>query len=176
GTLSRHKARLVVNGSTQLDGINVDESFSPVVKPDTVRNVVSLATSRYWPIHQLDVKNVFFHGDLTETVYMHQPPGFWDYQIISSLHQEFSMTDLDSLNYFLGISVTRDSSWMFLSRRKYATDNLERAGMVSCNSSRMPGNIESKLGDDSDLVSDTTLYESISSSLQYLTFTRPDIS
>nr|GFB25982.1 ribonuclease H-like domain-containing protein [Tanacetum cinerariifolium] len=63
GTLSRYKARLVVNGSTRLDGINVDESFSPVVKPDTVRNVVSLVTSRYWPIHQLDIKNVFFHDN-----------------------------------------------------------------------------------------------------------------
>nr|GEV07371.1 ribonuclease H-like domain-containing protein [Tanacetum cinerariifolium] len=66
-------------------------------------------------------------------------------QIISSLHQEFFMTDLGSLNYFLGISVTRDSSEMFLSQHKYATEILERAGMVSCNSSRTPANIESKL-------------------------------
>ncbi|GJR06596.1 ribonuclease H-like domain-containing protein [Tanacetum coccineum] len=51
-------------------------------------------------------------------------------QIISSLHQEFSMIDLGSLNYFLGISVTRDSSKMFLSQRKYAIEILERAAMV----------------------------------------------
>ncbi|GKA90445.1 hybrid signal transduction histidine kinase M, partial [Tanacetum coccineum] len=43
-------------------------------------------------------------------------------QIITSLHAEFSMTDLGSLNYFLGISVTRNASGMFLSQQKYATE------------------------------------------------------
>ena len=66
------------------------------------------------------------------------------------------MTDLGSLNYFLGIFVIRDSSRMFLSQRKYATEILERAHMVGCNSSRTPVDTESKLGDDGDLVSDPT--------------------
>ncbi|GJZ53807.1 ribonuclease H-like domain-containing protein, partial [Tanacetum coccineum] len=57
-----YKARLVVNGSTHVAGIDVDETFSPVVKPGTIRFVLSLTTSRHWPIHQLDVKNAFLHG------------------------------------------------------------------------------------------------------------------
>nr|GEX14086.1 ribonuclease H-like domain-containing protein [Tanacetum cinerariifolium] len=102
------------NGSTQLEGVNVDETFSLVVKPYTIQTVLSLAAFQHWPIHQLDVKNAFLHGDLSKTVYMHQPHGFQnsvhpDY-IIGSLHKEFALTDLGSLNYFLGISVTRDSS------------------------------------------------------------------
>ncbi|GJZ83009.1 ribonuclease H-like domain-containing protein [Tanacetum coccineum] len=53
-------------------------------------------------------------------------------QIIASLHQEFSMTDLGSLNYFLGNYVTCDSSGMFLSQRKYAVEILKWAHMVNC--------------------------------------------
>ncbi|GJZ74834.1 ribonuclease H-like domain-containing protein [Tanacetum coccineum] len=97
-------------------------------------------------------------------------------QIIASLHREFSMTDLGALNYFLGISVTRDSSGMFLSQRKYAMEILERAHMVGCNSSRTPVDTESKLGDGGTPVVDPTLYRSLAGSLQYLTFTRPDIT
>nr|GEU73746.1 ribonuclease H-like domain-containing protein [Tanacetum cinerariifolium] len=80
GTLSRYKARLVANGSSQQLGIDYDETFSPVVKSATIRTVLSLAVSRKWPIHQLDVKNAFLNGNLFETVYIHQPPGFVDPQ------------------------------------------------------------------------------------------------
>nr|GEU58157.1 ribonuclease H-like domain-containing protein [Tanacetum cinerariifolium] len=76
GSLSQYKARLVANGRSQQQGIDCDETFSPVVKPATIRTVLSLVVSRQWPIHQLDVKNAFLYGYLTETVYMHQPPGF----------------------------------------------------------------------------------------------------
>ena len=78
GTLERYKAHLVVNGRAQQAGIDCDETFSPVVKPATIRVVLSLALSRHWAIHQLDVKNAFLHGHLNETVYMFQPPGFTD--------------------------------------------------------------------------------------------------
>ncbi|GKA09612.1 ribonuclease H-like domain-containing protein [Tanacetum coccineum] len=192
-TLSRYKARLVENGSTQLEGVD--------------------------PIHQLDVKNAFLHGDLFETVYMHLPPGFGDstypdhvcllqrslyglkhemdtaylllyvddivlmassqhllQRIIASLHQEFSMTDLGSHNYFLGSFVTRDSSGMFLSQSKYVFKILEKEHMLNCNSSRTLVDTESKLGADGDPISDPTLYQSLAGFLQYLTFTQSDIS
>nr|GEU88650.1 ribonuclease H-like domain-containing protein [Tanacetum cinerariifolium] len=78
GTLSRYKARLVANCSSQQLGVDFDETFSSVVKPAIIRTVLSVVMSRQWPIYQLDVKNDFFNGDLSETVYMHQPLGFVD--------------------------------------------------------------------------------------------------
>nr|GFC28597.1 ribonuclease H-like domain-containing protein [Tanacetum cinerariifolium] len=54
GTLSRYKAHLVANGSMQVKGVDVDETFSLIVKPGTIRTVLSLAISRHWFVHQLD--------------------------------------------------------------------------------------------------------------------------
>ena len=73
GIIAKYKARLMAKGFHQQYGIDFDETFSPVVKPPTVRLVLSLAVSLNWPLRQLDVKNVFLHGTLKEEVYMTQP-------------------------------------------------------------------------------------------------------
>lgn len=64
GTLRRYKSRLVANGKSQQVGVDCEETFSPVIKPTTIRTVLHLAVSRNWPLHQLDVKNAFLHGTL----------------------------------------------------------------------------------------------------------------
>ncbi|CAL9241108.1 unnamed protein product [Arabidopsis halleri] len=237
GSLSRYKARLVANGKSQQLGIDCDETFSPVVKPATIRTVLSVATSRDWPLHQLDVKNAFLHGDLDETIYMHQPPGFVDpskpdhvcllkrslyglkqaprvwynrfatfarkigfkqsisdaslfifqqgrdiaylllyvddivltasassllQQIITNLKQEFDMTDLGALHHFLGISVSRDPTGLFLTQQNYAADILHRANMTNCNPCSTPAATNGKLEADSGKpVDDPTLYRSL---------------
>ncbi|GJT02733.1 zinc finger, CCHC-type containing protein [Tanacetum coccineum] len=87
--------------------------------------------------------------------------------IISSLHKEFDMTDLGALNYLLGNSVTRDSTDMFLSQKKYALELLDRAYMANCNPTRTSVYMESKLGSDEDLISDPTIYHSLSAKRQH---------
>ena len=82
-----------------------------------------------------------------------------------------------ALSYFLGIVVTRTNNGLFLSQANYARDILERAGMASCKSSHTPVDTKSKLSSTvGDLYSDPTSFRSLAGALQYLTFTRPDIS
>nr|GEU80113.1 ribonuclease H-like domain-containing protein [Tanacetum cinerariifolium] len=98
------------------------------------------------------------------------------HQIIGSLNNEFDIIDLRALNYFLGIFADHIPTGLFLSQKKYALLLLERAHMVTCNPSCTPIDTESKLGPKGVPIKDPTLYSSLVEGLQYLTFTRKDLS
>jgi hypothetical protein len=73
--IERYKARLVAREYNQTYGVDYDEAFTPVVKMGIVRTLISCTANFGWPLHQLDVKNAFLHGDVQEEVYMKIPPG-----------------------------------------------------------------------------------------------------
>lgn len=60
--------------------MNYFETFSPVIKPTTIRVILSLAAMNKWKIRQIDVNNTFLNGELTEEVSMDQPARFIDAQ------------------------------------------------------------------------------------------------
>ena len=72
----RKKAHLVAKGFSQVEGIDYDKIFSPVVWFKTVQMMLVLATLKNWHITGLDIKTAFLYGELEEELYMEQPEGF----------------------------------------------------------------------------------------------------
>jgi len=72
----RNKARLVCKGYSQIEGIDFEETFSPVERIEVVRLFLAFATFKDFKVYQMDVKSAFLNGDLEEEVYIEQPDGF----------------------------------------------------------------------------------------------------
>lgn len=94
----------------------------------------------------------------------------------ASMMQEFSMSDLGRMRFFLGVEVVQDEGGIFINQQKYAMEILKRFGMESCNSVRnpiIPGHKLSKEGTGEEV--NPTTFKQLVGSLRYLTVTRPDI-
>ncbi|GJZ27029.1 zinc finger, CCHC-type containing protein [Tanacetum coccineum] len=76
GTIDKFKARLVIQGFRQKEGIDYFDTYAPVARITTIRLLLALAAIHNLVIHQMDVKTAFLNGDLDEEVYMKQPEGF----------------------------------------------------------------------------------------------------
>ena len=70
GTIERHKARLVAQGFSQKYGQDYDETFSPIVRFESLRTVIALAVQNGFKLHQMDVMTTFLNAELKEEVYM----------------------------------------------------------------------------------------------------------
>ncbi|KAG8473848.1 hypothetical protein CXB51_035946 [Gossypium anomalum] len=192
GSVSRRKARSVANGCSQILGCDFTETFSPVVKPTTIRVILSIAILRRWSLHQVDVNNAFLNGDLEneKALYgLRQAPRAWFdklKQFLVSIGFVVSKSDAslfiritsDSVLYILVIEVTRLSSGcLHLCQKKYIRDLLARSSLSNEKLVHTPMISSSQLSkSDGDLLSDPTEYRSLAGALQYVVLTRPDIA
>lgn len=78
GKVLKYKARLVAQGFTQREGIDFAETYSPVVRQESIRVAINIATQHQWQIHHLDVVAAYLNGVLEEEIFMAQPPEFGD--------------------------------------------------------------------------------------------------
>ncbi|XP_071708748.1 uncharacterized protein [Rutidosis leptorrhynchoides] len=139
--IERYKARLVVKGFSQREGIDYEETFSPVVKMVTLRCLIALAMNKGWVLHQLDANNAFLYGyslyiklekDLFLAILV-----YVDDIIITGnneseikqfktyLSSKFKIKDLGKLKYFLGIEVLNYKDGVCLNQRKYCLELLQ---------------------------------------------------
>eukprot|EP00253_Pinus_taeda_P024044 PITA_24044 len=145
-SVEKHKARFVARGFSQVEGINYDETFSPVARYSPTRSMLALSTQMGWKIHQMDVKTAFLNDKIEEEVYIKQAEGFetfdcYDQLIMSckeDLAREFEMKDMGLMHYFLGMEVWQKDGELFVSQGKYANEILRRFHMEKCKPMQTP--------------------------------------
>ncbi|GJS78941.1 putative ribonuclease H-like domain-containing protein [Tanacetum coccineum] len=91
--LQENKARLVAQGYRQEEGVDYDEVFAPVARIEAIRLFLAFASFMGFIVYQMDVKSAFLYGNITEEVYVKQPPGFEDpahpnkvYRVVKALY------------------------------------------------------------------------------------------
>jgi hypothetical protein len=76
GSIEKYKARFVARGFSQKEGIDYEETFTPVARYTSIRTIIALVAKMKWKLHQMDVKTAFLNGVIEEEVYIEKPQGF----------------------------------------------------------------------------------------------------
>jgi hypothetical protein len=76
GSIDKYKARFVVKGYKQKEGVDYFDTYSPVTRITSIRMLIAIAVLYNLEIHQMDIKTAFLNGELDEEIYMEQPEGF----------------------------------------------------------------------------------------------------
>nr|XP_009793449.1 PREDICTED: uncharacterized protein LOC104240318 [Nicotiana sylvestris] len=173
--IERYKARLVVKGYTQQARIDYTETFSPLVKMTIVRSLIAIAAKKRWQIYQLDVNNIFLHGDLPEEVYMKAPPGL-------ELKSPNLVCKLNKSLYGLkqavnsGLEVLYKEDGIIISQRKFVLDLLKEYDCLHSTNLTSPLDPTMKLkAKEGSPLFDPIFYRRLVGKLNFLINTRLDI-
>nr|GEW83928.1 copia protein [Tanacetum cinerariifolium] len=170
GGVLKNKARLVVRGYRQEEGIDFEETFAPVVRLEAIRIFITYAAHKNMTVYQMDVKTVFLNGILREEVYVSQPDGFVDQDNPNHVYK------LKKALYGLKQAPWACPKGIFLNQSKYALEIIKKYEMESCDPVNTPMMEKTKLDEDPQgKLVDPTRYHGMMSSLMYLTSSRQDI-
>ncbi|GJT73608.1 putative ribonuclease H-like domain-containing protein [Tanacetum coccineum] len=151
GIVVRNKARLVVQGYTQEEGIDYDVVFAPVARIEAIRLFLAYASFMGFIVYQMDVKSAFLYGTIEEEVYVCQPPGFEDLQFPNKVYKvEKALYDLhqalrawyETLSTYLlenGFKrVKQKDDGIFISQDKYVADILKKFDFATVKTTSTP--------------------------------------
>ncbi|GJW22157.1 retrotransposon protein, putative, ty1-copia subclass [Tanacetum coccineum] len=171
GGILKNKSQLVEHGYRQEEGIDFEESFSPVARLDAIQIFLTFAAHINMIVYEMDVKTTFLNGILREEFYVRQPDGFVDKDNLNHVYK------LKKALYGLKQAPRVCPRGIFLNQSKYALESLKKYGMESSDPVDTPMVEKSKLDEDPEgKAVDPTHYREMVGTLMYLTASRPDLT
>ncbi|GJV17747.1 retrovirus-related pol polyprotein from transposon TNT 1-94 [Tanacetum coccineum] len=160
GGVLKNKARLVAKGYHQEEGIDFEESFSPVARLEAIRIFLAFAAHMNMVVYQMDVKIVFLNGILREEVYVSQPDWFVD---LENPNHKFSKGTVDPTLF-----IKREDKDILLIIKKYGMETSDLVDTPMVEKSKLDVDPQGK-------EVDPTRYHGMIDSLMYMTISQPDL-
>nr|KAJ0220468.1 hypothetical protein LSAT_V11C200058650 [Lactuca sativa] len=138
GTIDKYKAKLVIQGFRQKEGIDFFDTYAPVARISTIRLLLALVAIDNLVIHQMDVKTTFLNGDLDEEIYMKQPEGFVmpgnEHKVCKLKKSLYGLKQEPKQWHqkFDDVILSNDPSLKLLPNRGYKVSQLEHSRAIGC--------------------------------------------
>nr|GEX84728.1 hypothetical protein [Tanacetum cinerariifolium] len=179
GIIDKFKARLVIQGFREKEGIDHFNTYAPVARITIIRLLLALAAVHNLMIHQINVKTTFMNGDLKEEVYIKQPEGFLmpvD-KTKKFLSSRFPMKDMSEADDILGIQIIRENKGIVITQLHYIKKILKKFNRKDCSLVSTPMDSVEKLKPNTGKPVDQLEYSRAIGCLMFaMTSTRPDIA